>query len=539
MTPREIKKARELRADVGRAQRHQIDLALADRLEGDIQESSHQKRGVAEEFRATWGNWRVDEIPADTLPHAITDDCAIARTYQAAALVALLSEMGLAAWMFWKRDMNPWAGAAFALAITVIFERAIHFAVYGPTGQSRPKRALRTLKRFAFYPALVCFSLAVLATLLGRTVEGPLAADARLLALITSGLFFLTIGLVFLAAVLSTAAFMYRWSLRVSRRYYSLDRNERASRAFLAEVHRDTPAEHLAGGEQELQSAGEHGAPRGVTSISRVPTSGIAGAMLLSLVAIGASACVESRLVASAGVVATPAEARPTCHVALDTSGSIENLMLVWRHVRRELPEFVVQERCAVLRVSTFDVDGWSWTPVMELLLPSPPQVDRVAAPAELADAKNIRDAIDAKQQALDDAAERTRRELAFAALRKLDDVDSRLLAVTSTPGSDPIGALRRITASQGDAQEIFVLLTDMADTRFGSQFPPIPAPTKRVRVLLLLAPANGADASRVGAPVAPADQYANRAQLVAIAAPWIVVAPYFSMGYAQLIGGR
>jgi len=57
-------------------------------------------------------------------------------------------------------------GAVFAFFVTVIFERSIHFAIYGPSGQRRPKVALRTLKQVAFYPALGCFFFAVVTTLI-------------------------------------------------------------------------------------------------------------------------------------------------------------------------------------------------------------------------------------------------------------------------------------------------------------------------------------------------------------------------------------
>ena len=242
MTARGVRKARELRADVGLAERRRIDASLVDRLDGDIVRLDEEQRGVAQEFRSTYANWNADEPPADMRPHALTEDSAIARNYRVAAIIALLAEMCVAAWMFWKRDMNPWVGALFALFITVIFERSIHFAIYGPTGQRRPKIALRTLKRVAFYPALGCFFFAVVTTLIARSVEGPLAADERLLAIVTSGLFFLTLGLVFLAAALSTASFIYGWSARLAGRYYALDAESRMSRAFLAEIRRESPA---------------------------------------------------------------------------------------------------------------------------------------------------------------------------------------------------------------------------------------------------------------------------------------------------------
>jgi len=242
MTARGVRKARALRADVGLGKRRRIDASMVDRLDGDIVRLDEEQRGVVHEFRSTYANWNPDEPPADMRPHALTEDSAMARSYRVAATIALLAEMCVAAWMFWKRDMNPWVGALFALVVTVIFERSIQFAIYGPTGQRRPKIALRTLKRVAFYPALGCFSFAVVTTLIARSIEGPLAADERLLTIVTIGLFFLTLGLVFLAAALSTASFIYGWSARLAGHYYGLDAESRMSRAFLAEIRRESAA---------------------------------------------------------------------------------------------------------------------------------------------------------------------------------------------------------------------------------------------------------------------------------------------------------
>src|SRR5687768_11956675 len=101
MTARGVRRARELRADVGLAERRRIDASLVDRLDGDIVRLDEEQRGVSEEFRSTYANWNPDEPPVEMRPHALTEDRAIARNYLVAAIIALFAEMFVAAWMFW------------------------------------------------------------------------------------------------------------------------------------------------------------------------------------------------------------------------------------------------------------------------------------------------------------------------------------------------------------------------------------------------------------------------------------------------------
>src|SRR5436190_8092551 len=96
MTARGVRKARELRADVGLAERRRIDASLVDRLDGDIVRLEEEQRGVAEEFRSTYANWSTDEAPATMRPHALTEDRALARNFWVAAMIALLAEMCVA-----------------------------------------------------------------------------------------------------------------------------------------------------------------------------------------------------------------------------------------------------------------------------------------------------------------------------------------------------------------------------------------------------------------------------------------------------------
>jgi hypothetical protein len=535
MTRREVRKARGIRADLGLAERRRNDASLVDRLEGDIERLDQAQRGVAEEFRATEANWNSDDTNGAILPRALTEDSAVARKYRIAATLALLAEMCVAAWMFSARDMNPWVGALFALCVTVILECCIHFAICALAAK-RPKVALRTLRNFAFFPAFGLFIFGVGTTLIARSVEGALAADERLLGVVSVGLFILTLALVVLSAALSTAAFVYGWSARLARRYNALDAEARVSRALVAEIRRESPAITHSAATESCQDGSDLAtyARSAVMSIPR--TASPAASILVLFLPLAGVGCTDQPAMAEerTGAVANY-QAGPVCNAVVDTSGSLSNLNTVWTHVRRELPDFVISRKCAALRVFTFDVDGWTWKPVVELAIPAPRYPVAAQIPSELQGVKTIKDAAEMKQRALSAAADAAHRQVVDGLLRQLDTVDEHLRQVSSTCCSDPVGVLRRISRTP-NAQDVFVIVTDMADTGKSSRHPVLAVQSPGVRVLVLLVPAKAHDAVNAGAPTDAADQYDDRARLVRIIAPWASVAPYFASEYADLL---
>ena len=132
------------------------------------------------------------------------------------------------------------------------------------------------------------------------------------------------------------------------------------------------------------------------------------GALLVLILAMGTTACADGQA-ASAEVppMATSGTARPSCNAVIDTSGSLANLSGVWTQERRELPALVVRHDCRVLRVFTFDIDGWDWKPILEIAIPTARAIEVSHVPAELGGAKNIKDAIEPKQRAAAAAAGR------------------------------------------------------------------------------------------------------------------------------------
>ncbi len=525
MTPGQIVRARALREDAGSPRdRWHVDQSLASRLEGELIILEQQKAGTAAEYQDARSNWRTEERNPSGVPYAITEDVAIGRSYWIGGVVALGGEMLLAAWLFASRGINPWVGALFALAITLIFERAIHFAVFGSTGHRRPKRAIRRLRNFAFYPALVCFLFAVAMSIVARTVEGSLAASDTVVIMVMAGWGFLTLGLVFLASSLFAAAFIYRWSARLADRFAILDRDQRASTAFLAEIRREMPQ-----------------APDGTRA-------GTALALLLAAATAGWSCTAQASGEGSAAAhragqtaqdIAAPlADTGADCHVVIDASGSLVVPIESWRHVKSEMVEFVEASVCRQVAVWTFDSDGWTWTTVVRVEVPLAPATQITGLPPEVAAWSNFREAALRRQR--DELAQQRTvfRQRVVQALGPLESVERvlRLRPVSRT--SDPVGALRRIACTPGPRRQIFVLITDMADTAHGTSLPPIPAPSAGVKVLLLLVPAKPSDALIVGAPASASEQFERTRRALAQAVPWAAAAPYFAADLAVLISG-
>lgn len=558
MTPKQVTKGRAIRQDAGSPRdRRFIDQSLIGRLEGELVILNQDKQGTTDEYRETRSNWRTEERDPLAVPYALTEDVAISRSYWFGGVIALLGEMALGAWIFSTRGLSAWVGAGFALAITLIFERAIHFAVFGSTGQRRPKRAIRRLKNFAFYPALACFFIAVLMSIVARTVEGRAAASNAVVVMVTTSWAVLTLGLVFLASSLFAAAFIYSWSERLASRYRSLDRDERASRAFLEEVRREMPPEaptaashadsshvestHASGpSESEASVRPETARPSLLASISRnVSGSGAAVLLIGALCSASCSTADASGAIDFANgskgdaTIVRPAPQQSdgsgaACHVVVDTSGSLANIGDTWEHVEAELPGIVRECDCQTLDVWSFDKDGWLWSPILSVSLPRLRVPEAGQLPAELAGWSNFREAAELKRQDQIGVARLEHDKLIALALAPLDSVAKVLEGKPESEGSNPVGVLRRIALTPTRRPAIFVVVTDMADTNYGTSFPAVAAPRDDVRALVVLAPATPEDATLAQAPRSGPEQYEQRQAAVQKAMPWVQVVPYF-----------
>ena len=129
-------------------------------------------------------------------------------------------------------------------------------------------------------------------------------------------------------------------------------------------------------------------------------------------------------------------------------------------------------------------------------------------------------------------------REGIASALGALDREPVLPAARHETPQSDIVGLLRRLSQASEQGPQYVLILTDLADTRYRN-FPKLPSPQRKGRVLVLLVPAQPKDARlTLGKPFAGPEQFAIRARQLREAAPWITVAPYFAHNLAELLKG-
>jgi hypothetical protein len=216
--------------------------------------------------------------------------------------------------------------------------------------------------------------------------------------------------------------------------------------------------------------------------------------------------------------------------------------MEAWATVKRELPELVEQYGITQLGIWQFDEDGWSPRRLREMPLPAMQVPARRQVPGtEWASFANIREAVHDTQvqewRAEAVTAEQHYREGIASALGTLDREPVLPEASHETAGTDIVGFLRRVSQTRERAPQYVLILTDLADTRYRS-FPKLPPPQGRVRVLVLLVPAQPKDATlTLGKALAGPEQFDIRSRQLREAAPWITVAPYFAHDLPELLG--
>jgi len=105
-------------------------------IEQDLAAIVDDKAGLEQQFQEAL-DARGIVAGLRTKPHIRIEEASNARRYLIAGFLALMSEMGVSAWMFGNRGMSPSVGAVFAFVITLMLERAVHFAVAGTDGGIR------------------------------------------------------------------------------------------------------------------------------------------------------------------------------------------------------------------------------------------------------------------------------------------------------------------------------------------------------------------------------------------------------------------
>src|SRR2546427_143112 len=248
--------------------------------------------------------------------------------YRMNGVFALLCEMALAAWIFNWLGVGWWMGVATALGITLTLHGIFLHLFDNP---ERPKEAIHRLRTRVSLPAIFGFLVALAVGVLASFVQGELAV--LLLPAFSFALWLGTLSLVILAASLFTVAHIQGWSARHEKQYRELDREERASGAFLEELRAEGTRPEMVNSRSPFAGA--------LSNVSGTMAGRVAGLLtggILALALVSASGCATAMKSASmpeAAVAAQPAGA--LLHTFVGTSGRCGRAALTeaWDTVRR------------------------------------------------------------------------------------------------------------------------------------------------------------------------------------------------------------
>jgi hypothetical protein len=531
MTERGIEKCRLALVHAGTtADRDQLRARTLAQLANDVQSLKESKHAIRADFRRQFERWRTEEAPPDAPVAAVPSDVQDVRVYRLTAVFALLCEVGLAAWIFWRLGVSWWLGVLTAIGITFTLHGVLLHLFHNP---ERPKETVYRIKRYVSTPAALGLLMALGAAMLARYVHGALAL--ALLPVFSLSLWLGTMSLLMLAASLFTLAHLWGWSARHAEHYRRVDAEERASTDFLG----------------ELESRGDREAkpvPSPAKPDSKVIDGlGITAAMMLLVAFLGSNtACTRPVTMAAeqndqATVVAEQVRATPL-HIYIDASGSCVRTALeeAWNNLRADLPAIMERFRITQLAIWHFDEDGWSPRRIVEVSLPA---LMIPARPVENAGEwnsfANIRTAVEAAAREESDRLRKTARDRYRAALGQslLHFQSQEVLPAADhkTACTDVVGLLARLSEPGEAGRQFAIVITDLADTRH-HELPVIGAPAGEVQALVLFAPAQPKDAALAfGKPLSGSEQFEARAGELRRAAPWMKIAPHFQKNIARL----
>src|SRR5438128_10684878 len=210
MTPKQIEKARQALRHAGTIEdKEYLRSVLKHQLVDDGERLRESKNTIRAEFRRTLERWRTERVPEGVSVRAIPNEVHQSRLYRMTAIFALLSEMGLAAWMFHHLGVHWLFGVLSALCITFTLH-GVFLHIFEDS--ERPKRTLHRIRCFASVPAICGFLVALALAVLARYVSGDLAL--ALLPLFSLALWLGSLSLLAVAESLFTLAHVRDWSRR-------------------------------------------------------------------------------------------------------------------------------------------------------------------------------------------------------------------------------------------------------------------------------------------------------------------------------------
>src|SRR5439155_18330993 len=126
-----------------RAQLRQSTIA---RLRNDMEALAERKAALKEDFRTRLEKWETRNVPEHAPVLANPGDTHDSRLFRLTGWIALLCEMGLAAWIFHRLGVAWWVGALTALGITFTLHGVF---LYIFEDEQRPKETVYRIKHYA------------------------------------------------------------------------------------------------------------------------------------------------------------------------------------------------------------------------------------------------------------------------------------------------------------------------------------------------------------------------------------------------------
>jgi len=520
-----IKKARQSLKNAGTLEdRQHLRETLIARLKNDLQTLEEKINTIRSDFRRQLERWRTEHVPENVPVTSLPADFRDARLYRITAIFALLSEMGLAAWIFGTLGVSPILGALSGFLITFTLHGVFLQVLDSP---DRPKETVWRIRTYVSLPATIGFLVALATGILGRYVYG--AAAIALLPVFSLALWLGTLSLILLAASLFTLGHLKAWSARYEKTYRQFDDEHRETLDFLEELEREGATIADSPRPLPLPAAKEHHATLPVIALLAITLSGFGCAP-------------NSTNPVEAATLDQPTKPAAELSIFIDWTGSPVRSALEesWQNVKAELPTIAETHNVGEVTIAAFDEDGWCPQTRAEIRLPIlnlPPRPKKITG--EWESFANIREALAASENETwqhQMAQVRTRyRQSLDAALAPLESVGALPDATHETRRSDVVGLLKRIAQTRSNRPQLYLVLTDLADTTHKT-LPTLPTPEGETHVVVLLVPAKPKDATfTIGKPLAGAEQYELHSRQLQESAPWITPAPYFARNLSAL----
>jgi hypothetical protein len=138
-----IEKARRRLRHAGTVEdRAQFRQSMIARLHDDIEALGHQKEAIKTDFRKRLARWETRTVPEHAPVLANPTDVHDARLYRLTGWIALLSETGLAAWIFMRLGVSAWIGTLVALGITFTLHGVFLYVFEDEEGNGIPDQTL-------------------------------------------------------------------------------------------------------------------------------------------------------------------------------------------------------------------------------------------------------------------------------------------------------------------------------------------------------------------------------------------------------------